>query len=66
MLGTCFAPESKPLACRPQRGAGGPNQGPGKDKPMNYKSGPVKSSFISVSTTRGDSSMTSDFSGPEQ
>lgn len=35
MSGTCFAPEGKPLACRPQQGAGGPNQGPGKDKPMN-------------------------------
>lgn len=33
--GTCFAPNDKPLACRPQRGAGGPDQGPAQGKPTN-------------------------------
>jgi hypothetical protein len=32
--GTCGAPEGKPLACRPQRGAGGGHP-PMKDKPKN-------------------------------
>jgi hypothetical protein len=33
--GTCRAPEGKPLACRPQRGEGGSNPPPPKDKPKN-------------------------------
>jgi hypothetical protein len=36
--GTCFAPEDKPLACRPTRGAGGSNQPPARDKPKTDKS----------------------------